>query len=62
MRPEHDNAVIHIVPDGPQRRRFVWSRDVLPDELSGPLSDFMESSCPAIKHALEHRADASRSS
>jgi Polyketide cyclase / dehydrase and lipid transport len=61
VRPEHDNAVMHIVPDGPQRCRFVWSRDVLPDELSGPLSDFMERSCPMIKHALEHRADASPS-
>jgi hypothetical protein len=59
VRPEHDNAVMHIVPDGPQRCRFVWSRDVLPDELSGPLSEFMERSCPSIKHSLEHRADAS---
>jgi Polyketide cyclase / dehydrase and lipid transport len=59
-RPEHDNAVMHIVPDGPRRCRFVWSRDVLPDELSGRLREFMERSCPTIKHSLEHRGDASR--
>jgi hypothetical protein len=58
VRPEHDDAVMHIVPDGPQRCRFAKSRDMLPAELSSPPSDFMERSCPMIKHALEHRADA----
>ncbi|ORV19129.1 SRPBCC family protein [Mycobacterium celatum] len=53
MRPEHDNAVMQIVPDGDGRCRFVWSRDVLPDELAGPLRAAMEGAAKVIKRTLE---------
>jgi polyketide cyclase/dehydrase/lipid transport protein len=51
--PEHDNTAMQIVADGPGRCRFVWSRDVLPDELAGPLLAAMEEAAPVIKRTLE---------
>ncbi|MGH7733938.1 MAG: SRPBCC family protein [Gemmatimonadales bacterium] len=53
VRPEHDNAVMQIVPDGDGRCRFVWSRDVLPDDLAGPLRAAMEEAAPVVKRTLE---------
>ena len=50
--PEHDNAVMEIVPDGPGHCRFRWSRDVLPDEVAQPLSEAMHEAAPIIKRAL----------
>jgi Polyketide cyclase / dehydrase and lipid transport len=52
-RPEHDNTAMQIVPDGTRRCRFIWSRDVLPDELAGPLHASMEDAARAIKASLE---------
>lgn len=52
-RPEHDNTAMQIVPDGPRRCRFIWSRDVLPDELAGRLQAAMEDAARAIKASLE---------
>lgn len=51
--PAHDNTAMEIVADGPGRCRFVWSRDVLPDELAGPLLAAMEEASQAIKRTLE---------
>lgn len=53
VRPDHDNAVMQIVPDGAGRCRFVWTRDVLPDELAEPLRVAMERAAPIIKRTLE---------
>jgi hypothetical protein len=53
VRPEHDNTVMQIVPDGAGRCRFVWTRDVLPDELAEPLRGAMERAAPIIKRTLE---------
>ncbi|MCW2663408.1 MAG: hypothetical protein JWP83_4560 [Mycobacterium sp.] len=53
VRPEHDNAVMQIVPNGPGRCRFIWSRDVLPDELAQPLHTAMQEAAPIIKRTLE---------
>lgn len=51
--PEHDNAVMTVMAEGPQRCRFLWSRDVLPHEAAGPLRVAMEQAAPIIKGALE---------
>lgn len=51
--PEHDNTAMQIVAAGPGRCLFVWSRDVLPDELAGPLHAAMEEAAQAIKRTLE---------
>ncbi|MGH3967459.1 MAG: SRPBCC family protein [Mycobacterium sp.] len=53
VRPEHDNAVMQVVADGVGRCRLVWSRDVLPDELAGPLLAAMEEAAPIVKRTLE---------
>jgi hypothetical protein len=53
VRPDHDNAVMHIVADGEHRCRLVWSRDVLPDELAQPLLAAMREAGPIIKRTLE---------
>ncbi len=53
VRPEHDNAVMQIVPAGADRCRFVWHRDVLPDDLATPLHAAMEGAAPIIKRTLE---------
>lgn len=55
MQPEHDNAVMQVVPEGPQRCRFVWSRDVLPDELVEPMRSVMAAAAPFIRRSLEDR-------
>lgn len=53
VRPEHDNTVMQIVPDGAGRCRFIWSRDMLPEELAEPLHAAMEEAAPIIKRTLE---------
>jgi hypothetical protein len=55
-RPEHDNAVMHVLADGPGRCRFQWSRDVLPNDVAGPLQAAMQDAAPIIKRALESSA------
>lgn len=57
-RPEHDNTAMQIVPDGARRCRFIWTRDVLPDELAGPLRAAMENASHAIKAGLENERAA----
>ena len=56
VRPEHDNAVMQIVPEGADRCRFIWTRDVLPDELAESLRAAMEDAGAAIKRTLEEDA------
>lgn len=53
VHPEHDNTAMQIVPEGAGRSRFVWSRDVLPDDLAGPLHAVMEEASRVIKRTLE---------
>jgi Polyketide cyclase / dehydrase and lipid transport len=53
VRPEHDNAVMQIVPDGADRCRFIWTRDVLPDELAEPMRVAMEEASTIIKRTIE---------
>jgi polyketide cyclase/dehydrase/lipid transport protein len=55
MRPDHDNAVMHVISDGEGRCRFVWSRDVLPDELAEPLLAAMRGASAVIKRTFEDR-------
>jgi hypothetical protein len=54
VRPDHDNAVMQVMADGENRCRFVWSRDVLPDELAQPLLAAMREAATAIKRTFEH--------
>ena len=53
VRPEHDNAAMQIVPDGADRCRFIWTRDVLPDELAESFRASMEEAGAVIKRTIE---------
>ena len=55
VRPDHDNAVMEIVEDGEGRCRFVWSRDVLPDELAQPFLAAMREAGAVIRRTFEDR-------
>jgi hypothetical protein len=55
VRPDHDNAVMHVMADGEHRCRFVWSRDVLPDELAAPMQAAMRDAGAVIKRTFEDR-------
>jgi hypothetical protein len=53
VHPEHDNAVMQVVPDGAGRCRFIWSRDVLPDALAGLAAGGHGGGHPLIKRTFE---------
>src|SRR5215813_1113004 len=53
---EHYNASAQVIPDGKTRTRFVWTADLLPDDLAGAVSQLMEQGLAAIKNTLEERA------
>ena len=53
LRPEHDNAVMQVIPDGVDRCRFTWTRDVLPDELARPLREAMREAGLVITRTLD---------
>ena len=52
----HDNASVRIVPLDNGRCRFIWHRDMLPDELAGPVAAMMDQAVPIMKHTLERQA------
>jgi len=52
----HYNASAQVIVDGKTRTRFVWTADLLPDDLAGAVSQLMEQGLSAIKNTLEKRA------
>src|SRR5215467_12479658 len=52
----HYNASAQVIPDGETRTRFVWTADLLPDDLAGRVGQLMEQGLAAIKNTLEQRA------
>ncbi len=51
-RLQHHNASVEVVPDGASCR-FVWTTDVLPDEIAPYISGQMEAGVEAMRNALE---------
>jgi hypothetical protein len=49
----HHNAAAQVFEAGPRRTRFVWTVDVLPDEVAEPMSRMMDAGLAAIKATLE---------
>jgi hypothetical protein len=49
----HHNASAQVIADSADRCRFVWTTDVLPDELGGPIGALMDQGASAIKKTLE---------
>ncbi|CAL9616650.1 hypothetical protein SUDANB121_05769 [Nocardiopsis dassonvillei] len=48
----HDNASMEVVPEGEGRCRLVWTRDMLPDDLSSVMERAMEEGIRVIGRTL----------
>ena len=49
----HHNASAQVFADGPQRTRFVWIADLLPNEVAPAIAGMIEQGLGAIKRHLE---------
>jgi hypothetical protein len=49
----HHNGSAQVFADGERRARFVWTADLLPDELAPGTAEMMDRGLAAIKRALE---------
>jgi uncharacterized protein YndB with AHSA1/START domain len=49
----HHNASAQVFPDGENGARFVWTADLLPNELAGPTGEAMEQGTNVVKKTLE---------
>ena len=50
---EHHSASMEIVPDGPDRCRFIWTTDLLPDDRVQMVAPLMEQGAQALVRTLE---------
>ena len=53
VHPDHHNAAMQILPDGPTSCRLYWTQDVLPHTLAVRLETGMTASAKVIKSTLE---------
>jgi uncharacterized protein YndB with AHSA1/START domain len=49
----HHNGFAQVFPDGDGRTRFVWTTDILPNELAARTRELMERGTSVIKKTLE---------
>lgn len=49
----HHNGAAQVLPDGPQRCRFVWIADLLPHAAAPAIAAMMDAGLAAIKATLE---------
>jgi Polyketide cyclase / dehydrase and lipid transport len=49
----HHNAAAQVLAEGPDRSRFVWVADFLPDELIDRATPLMEQALGVIERTLE---------
>jgi hypothetical protein len=49
---EHYNASVQIMPLGAAQCRFVWTVDLLPDELAGRVGELMDAGLKAMADTL----------
>jgi carbon monoxide dehydrogenase subunit G len=52
-RAAHHNASVDLIAEGPLRTRFVWTTDILPDDLAAYIDAQMKEAKRVIKPALE---------
>jgi hypothetical protein len=57
----HHNGAAQVSADGPDRTRFVWIADLLPDELAEPTTQLMRRGSAVIKQTLEGDGNGSAS-
>ena len=51
----HDNAVVQVIPEGEGRCRFVWQRDMLPNELAPAITRMMDQGAEVMRAALTRK-------
>jgi uncharacterized protein YndB with AHSA1/START domain len=49
----HDNSSAQVFADADGRSRFVWIKDVLPDELAPWIDELMEHGISVVKQTLD---------
>jgi carbon monoxide dehydrogenase subunit G len=54
----HYNAAASVEPDPKGGSRFVWTADVLPDELGGKVEQMMNAGIAVVKKTIEAAAQA----
>jgi hypothetical protein len=55
----HHNASAQVFGEGENGARFVWTADLLPNELAGPTGEAMGQGTNVVKQTLEaHPAHA----
>lgn len=52
----HHNASAQVFAEDDGRARFVWTADLLPNELAGPTGEAMEQGTNVVKQTLEEQA------
>jgi carbon monoxide dehydrogenase subunit G len=58
-RMTHHNGAAQVFAEGPQRSRFVWTTDLLPDSVAPAIDAMMAQAMPIIQTTLE-RAERPR--
>jgi len=53
LHSTHDNSSALVVADADGRSRFVWIKDVLPDELAPRIDELMTRGISVVKQTLE---------
>ena len=51
-RATHHNASAQVLPLAPERCRFVWTTDLLPDALAPAIAQMMEKGAEAMRSVL----------
>lgn len=54
----HHNGAAQVFAEGPERSRFVWTADLLPDEAAEPTAAMMERGVDVVRRTLEARPSA----
>jgi len=52
----HYNGTAQVFPDGAGLSRFVWTADLLPNDLAGGVAGMIEQGIAVIKKTMEARA------
>jgi len=52
----HHNASAQVFGEGERGTRFVWTADLLPNELAGPTDEAMGQGTNVVKQTLEAQA------
>jgi hypothetical protein len=56
LQSTHDNSSAQVFTEAEGSSRFVWIKDVLPDEIAGPIGQLMQRGIGVIKETLESEA------